>query len=1001
MSTPSSASLSSSNDNRRIVPGSGGGISVASLNTPSGSPFILSPPALPTPQTVQTISSATGQSSTPTLASAHYDSRTPVTVQLQRLLQPTPANERTPAATAAVTTPRPSTPGNTIVPATPSPYSIDRFLQQSGLPPNLSRTATSVVFTVLSWVLTIIDVTASAIVTQFKSWWHNVISRKFPNTADIVEALLEYTVEVCQFIIKVAKFLSPYVVWLVQTLIATVLFIGGSFVCGIIILSKGRDAAESSGAGEIQSSAMKSLNESIQNSPFYSRKAVPFTPRFAVASDRVDAPNVDHAAGVIANVGGGQTTSTKFKSPPATNAIPPKPSSSKSTPPVSVMKRHSSFQSNPNTPNVAKPTPNTRRVLFSESEHGQVDTEQFFYDKTMPSARKLPRPNENLQQMIVMADATQTTDTPPNNISPPNSASNTPVLRPSKFGTNVTTDDKIKQQSKSLVTTTNQPSTAVKKQQDEQSKQQYIEKYGLLPSITPLSKRYGRMKRQQGQSFAIANPSSKNVTAFANSAVNNNGNNNAKRKRRDLLSAASRMGRRRLNNHRTGGSSLPVVLLGKNRTPMKRRREDEMNRADEWVWRAMNSDGEKENLDSQDGGATKRTKFGNDGPALPAGLSTPPKNVKKDFQSVTTPPKTPGPSTFSLGSSTPAPKSNKNSDIGATPAKTPLPSFAFNDASSSSSVGFSFGNNAFSSGGEVADTSSVAAATKKPEEKDTIAPSFSFGSTPAKNDAAAPSFSFGDTASKSDDATSSAPFAFGASSSASAVKTDEKKDFASGTTSATASNENKGSDTSQAFSFGATSTPAPKDAQDITEKPSFAFGSTGQPNTPAASASTSNETKQSSSFAFGGASSATTPSSSFAFGATNQPPVETPAAPAPNESKQTPSFSFGGPTAATPSSGFAFGCAAQTPAAAPAEAPSETKQTPSFSFGNSGVTTPVASTFAFGSTNQTPAVAPAPPMFAFGGQTPGAGGVSNPSSFSLGGSASGASARRRAKGRRK
>eukprot|EP00986_Skeletonema_menzelii_P000340 scaffold93_cov68-Skeletonema_menzelii.AAC.1 len=39
-------------------------------------------------------------------------------------------------------------------------------------------------------------------------------------------------------------------------------------------------------------------------------------------------------------------------------------------------------------------------------------------------------------------------------------------------------------------------------------------------------------------------------------------------------------------------------------------------------------------------------------------------------------------------------------------------------------------------------------------------------------------------------------------------------------------------------------------------------------------------------------------------------------------------------------------------------------------------------------------------MFAFGGQTPGAGGVSNPSSFSLGGSASGASARRRAKGRR-
>jgi hypothetical protein len=65
-----------------------------------------------------------------------------------------------------------------------------------------------------------------------------------------------------------------------------------------------------------------------------------------------------------------------------------------------------------------------------------------------------------------------------------------------------------------------------------------------------------------------------------------------------------------------------------------------------------------------------------------------------------------------------------------------------------------------------------------------------------------------------------------------------------------------------------------------------------------------------------------------------------------------------------------------------------------------------ASTFSFGSTAQTPAVVPpavgatpAPPMFAFGGQTPG---ISNPSSFSLGGSASGASARRRAaSGRRK
>ena len=766
--------------------------------------------------------------------------------------------------------------------------------------------------------------------------------------------------EVCQFLIKAAKFLSPYVARLVQTLIATLLFIGGSFICGIITLSKGRAAAEKSGAGQVQFSAMKSLNDSIQNSPFYSRKAVPFTPRFVnAANDRVDAPIVDHTTAAAAAAAGnlsGVPMSTTFKSPPAANVIPTKPSANKSTPPVSVMKRHSSFQSNSNTPK-----PNTRRVLFSESQHGQVDTEQFFYDKTLPSARKLPTSNENRQcQLVIMADETQTET--PSKTSPTNSAVNVPVLRPSKFGPSGSTDESIQQHSISQETTANQPSTVVKKQQveqDEQNKQQYIEKYGLLPTITPLSKRYGRMKRQQGQSFAIANPSVRNiVTASATSTVKNIGNNNVKRKRRDLLGAASRMGRRRLNNHRTGGSSLPVVLLGKNRTPMKRRREDELSRADEWVWRAMNSDGEKENLVSQGGVAPKRAKFVNDVPAAPPGLSTPPKSAKKAVQSVTTPPKTPGPSSFSLGSSTPASKSNKGSEIGSTgstPAMTPLPSFAFNDVSSSS-AGFSFGNKSSSSGGEVADTPSVAVAT----------------------DNSGPSFSFGDAASKADDAETTAPFSFGASSSSSTTKPDEKKDsatsFSFGAPASTStSNENKGIDKSQAFAFGATtSTPAPTDAQDTTTKASFSFSSTGQTNTPA------------------------------------------PSAPTPSEAKQTPSFSFGGASAAeTPSSGFAFGAINQTPAAVPtpaAAAPSETKQTPSFSFGNTGVTTP-ASTFSFGSTNQTPTAAP-PAASMFAGHTPGVGvgvsnpmfaghtpgvGVSNSSSFALGGSSSGASARRRGK----
>ena len=867
-----------------------------------------------------------------------------MTVQLERLLQPTPANA-TPAALqrgsatpspTAISTPRPSTTPLVIVPATPSPYTIDLFLQQSGLPPNLSRTATNIVFKVLTVILAIVDVIIGYAVNQFKVWWRKVISKKFPNAADILEALLEYTVEVCQFTAKVVKFLSPYSVWLVQTFIAIVLFIGGSFICGIIILSKGRDAAENSHAGEVQSSAMVSLNLSIQNSPFYSRKAVPFTPRFVSSNDeRVDAPIVvNQTAAAAASSGNGvgrrvQGTAS-FKSPPVGGQMAP----------ISVMRRNSSLKSNQNTPTVVatKPTPNTRRVLFSESEHGEVDTEQFFYDKTLPaSVRKVGRVNnENRQQqqqqmMMIMADETQN-DTP-NKISPTMASTTTvaenKILRPSSFGPRASSTDNISQnkntsQVAAAAATTNQPSTAVKKQQaeqEEQNKQQYIEKYGLLPTITPLSKRYGRMKRQQQQNQSLAIALS---TIPANKTTGTN-NVNAKRKRREIVGAASRMGRRRLNNFRANGSALPVVMLGKNRTPTKRRREDEQNRADEWVWRAMNSDGEKENLNSQgEGTATKRAKVTNEvsGPqeVLPPGLSTPPKSINKSFSSVTTPPKTPGPSTFSLGSSTPAPKGNKDSSIGATPAKPSMPSFL-----SSSGDGFSFG------------TSSGDAATdaKSNNKDDNVkaqnnVPTFSFGGTGAskptdQNETIAPSFSFGvgGDAANSDDAKSSA-----------SAKPDEQKEaatsFTFGAAGTTTSKDGKDKEQRQSFAFGASSTPAP----DSSTKAPFSFGS--KTNTPAAS-DTPSEIKQAPSFAFG---STTTPAQesttkpSFSFGSTEQvvnvpSTSQAPAAAAPafGAANQTPAAATG-----APSSGFSFGTANQTPAASTTAATAgETKQAPSAS----------------------------------------------------------------------
>jgi len=36
-------------------------------------------------------------------------------------------------------------------------------------------------------------------------------------------------------------------------------------------------------------------------------------------------------------------------------------------------------------------------------------------------------------------------------------------------------------------------------EEEERKKDQYIDQYGLLPVITPLSKRYGRMKHHQKQ----------------------------------------------------------------------------------------------------------------------------------------------------------------------------------------------------------------------------------------------------------------------------------------------------------------------------------------------------------------------------------------------------------------------------------------------------------------------------------------------------------------------
>jgi len=232
---------------------------------------------------------------------------------------------------------------------------------------------------------------------------------------------------------------------------------------------------------------------------------------------------------------------------------------------------------------------------------------------------------------------------------------------------------------------------AVQQQQqneEEMQKQIYIEKYGLLPSITPLSKRYGRMKRQQQQhqqeqkgdeqqnlpsteEDKTASANNDNTTKSAVDPTNTRKKNTgvAKRKRRgDLLGAASRIRRSRLNNNTTATTaSFHTTTL---RNPKRRREVEEEEKADDWVWKAMNRTDEKENRDNDDGdnegaySVKKRGKFTNSSSSTTtesSNVDTPPhKHSPKTATTLPpislTSPKTPGPSKATFGSATPAPK---------------------------------------------------------------------------------------------------------------------------------------------------------------------------------------------------------------------------------------------------------------------------------------------------------------------------------------------------------
>ncbi|KAL3805758.1 hypothetical protein ACHAW5_009018 [Stephanodiscus triporus] len=296
---------------------------------------------------------------------------------------------------------------------------------------------------------------------------------------------------------------------------------------------------------------------------------------------------------------------------------------------------------------------------------------------------------------------------------------------------------------------------------DEARKQSYIQRYGLLPTITPLSKRYGQMKRQQQQQQLLQcqgqGPSaaaSKNAapasilatgssaaTAAVATAHNGKLNNNARKRRGDLLGAASRLGRHRRSRLTTtqSSSSLPTIFLGRNRTPKRGRDEDEATaRANERVWRRA-SRGEKENRANgqslsghpREGSVAKRGKFDPDAVADVDGdndndggggggdfvVGTPPPKNPIDpltpSRHVMTPPKTPFPRKFSLVTGT------------ATPAKPSFPLSLDVDDREGATI-LSFGT-----------TTASTADREKKSATASVAPGFSFGAVGETNNAVA------------------------------------------------------------------------------------------------------------------------------------------------------------------------------------------------------------------------------------------------------------------------
>ena len=944
------------------------------------------------------------------------DGRTPLTERLQRLLFDTTPGARTPAHSTSTST-------RSSVPATP----VGRFLESSGVPSPASRAVgdASAAFTDLLGGLFVV------LWEELVDWWRFGFASRRPDLASGCEAVFDLISEVLGRAVAMLVFAMPYVAWVLQTCIALALMVGGTLFYGLVVLVRGDgEAASRDGADALRNSAVKSLRRNMSHSPFFRRtlqKDVPFTAfksfksqpdergHGAVPPAERATPPAAVQAGSVA-VSNGQSRQQRT-TPAAASAVRPISSILKQTPHNNNGRSNPpSRRSTPSTGDSSGKTP-SRRVLFTETECGQVSTTQFCYDKHLPpSARKVQRDDAVAAMGLAAGRAGSTPfarpqptqqrrdEESPGNLPRPSVDARSalspqvaqppaqpPAERPGVEASPGGAAESLVPTARPQVRRQKPPAASEGDRTEEERKRQYVERYGLLPSITPLSRKYARSLRQQPNARPIGGAADR---SFRAAAAANASDGNKRKRRGDLLGAASRLGRsRRARLTAAGGAAF------RNGPTRKRSHGDvTMSRTDQAVWRAMNGV-DKENNGPEES-ARKRGKFADAAGAAkapgpqPEVLGTPKRTPVSS--SSTTPPKTPGP--FSLNASATV----------ATPGKTPAKGrptstlFGGQDGATEEAPSIS---------------APTPAKTGRRNEESAAAPSaglFSFGgddsSAPSSSTqpASGSSFKFGggDSSAPSTQSANGSSFKFGGGADGPATTAAPSSDqpdapgqpafsFGGGSGAQTAGDDKPPKSSGFSFQAPAAFNSAPAAggiAQAPTDKaaaaapsgrqPAFAFGAAP---TPADAASVQAPTG--SSFQFGQQAAIENKPQNSASGFSFQAPGQS----NPVVAKKT--------STAQPSPGFSFGAPAET-------APSATAAPQTFSFGQQAAKPAAGGAFAFGAT-ATQAPSAAAPAFSFGGATapnaPNFGALGAPAStggFNLGGgttATSEASARRRAK----